>query len=114
MQQVFLSIINNSIDSLENRDKKEIIIEVKYEGELVNTNIRDTGEGIPPGNLEKIFDPFFTTNTSTGSTGLGLSICKNIIEDHSGKISCESEVGVGTTMFFSLPLEKRKNNRNKE
>ena len=114
MQQVFLSIINNSIDSLENRDKKEIVIEVKYEGELVNTIIRDTGSGITPDNLEKIFDPFFTTNTSKGSTGLGLSICKNIIEDHSGKISCESEVGVGTTMLFSLPLEKRKNNRNQE
>lgn len=114
MQQVFLSIINNSIDSLENRDKKEIIIEVKYEGEFVNTIIRDTGSGIPPDNLEKIFDPFFTTNTSNGSTGLGLSICKNIIDDHSGKISCESELGVGTTMFFSLPLEKRKNNRNQE
>ncbi len=114
MQQVFLSIINNSIDSLENRDKKEIIIEVKYEGELVNTIIRDSGEGIPPNYLQKIFDPFFTTNSSKGSAGLGLSICKSIIEDHSGKISCESEVGVGTTMFFSLPLEKRKNNRNKE
>ncbi len=114
MQQVFLSIINNSIDSLENRDKKEIIIEVKYEGEFVNTIIRDTGSGIPPDNLEKIFDPFFTTNTSNGSTGLGLSICKNIIDDHSGKISCESELGVGTTLFFSLPLEKRKNNRNQE
>ena len=114
MQQVFLSIINNSIDSLENRDKKEITIEVKYEGELVNTIIRDSGEGIPPNYLQKIFDPFFTTNTSKGSTGLGLSICKNIIEDHSGKISCESEVGVGTTIFFSLPLEKRKYNRNQE
>jgi len=114
MQQVFLSIINNSIDSLENRKKKEIVIEVKYEGELVNTIIRDTGSGITPDNLEKIFDPFFTTNISKGSTGLGLSICKNIIEDHSGKISCESEVGVGTTMLFSLPLEKRKNNRNQE
>ena len=114
MQQVFLSIINNSIDSLENRDKKEIVIEVKYEGDFVNTIIRDTGSGIPPDNLEKIFDPFFTTNTSNGSTGLGLSICKNIIDDHSGKISCESELGVGTTMFFSLPLEKRKNNRNQE
>ncbi len=114
MQQVFLSIINNSIDSLENRGKKEIVIEVKYEGDFVNTIIRDTGIGIPPDNLEKIFDPFFTTNTSNGSTGLGLSICKNIIEDHSGKISCESEVGVGTTIFFSLPLEKRKYNRNQE
>ena len=109
IQQVFLSILNNSIDALKNSEIKEIVLEVKIEGEFVNTMISDTGCGISSDNLEKIFDPFFTTKSSEGSSGLGLSICKNIIQDHSGKISCVSKAEVGTTIFLSLPLEKRKN-----
>ncbi|MGI9533386.1 MAG: sensor histidine kinase [Thermodesulfobacteriota bacterium] len=108
MQQVFLNIINNSIDSLEKSEKKEIVIEVISDGELVNVKIKDSGEGISPIHLQEIFDPFFTTKPIGKCAGLGLSISKNIIEDHLGKISCESEVGVGTTIKFSLPLEKRK------
>lgn len=111
MQQVFLNILNNSIDSLEKREIKEITIEVIHHGELVSVMIKDTGEGIPAVRLENIFDPFFTTKPVGKGTGLGLSICKNIIEDHSGTISCESEVGVGTTVKFSVPLEKRKQNQ---
>ncbi len=111
MQQVFLSILNNSIDSLKDSKIKEIYIEVTFESDSVSTVIRDTGCGISPDNMDKIFDPFFTTNTSKGSAGLGLSICKNIIDDHVGTISCKSELGIGTTMFFSLPLEKRTSNR---
>ena len=111
MQQVFLNIINNSIDSLENRELKEITIEVVHDGEFVSVMIKDTGEGIPAVQLENIFDPFFTTKPVGKGTGLGLSICKNIIEDHSGEISCESEVGVGTTVKFSVPLEKRRQNQ---
>ena len=65
--------------------------------------ISDTGKGIPPENLSKLFDPFFTTKPVGQGTGLGLSISHGIIEDHSGAINVESEVGKGTCFNILLP-----------
>ena len=63
--------------------------------------IEDTGIGIKQENLRKIFSPFFTTKEK--GSGLGLSIVKNIIEGHRGKVWIESEAGVGTKVFVTLP-----------
>jgi len=63
--------------------------------ELLELQIRDTGVGIPPENLNRIFDPFFTTNKN--GTGLGLSVVHQIVEQHSGSIRVSSEVNQGTT-----------------
>ena len=63
--------------------------------------IRDTGTGISDVNLGKLFNPFFTTKEE--GLGLGLFICKNIIEDHNGTLSVESELGVGTAFTIWLP-----------
>ncbi|MFC7515420.1 ATP-binding protein [Herbaspirillum sp. GCM10030257] len=66
--------------------------------------VSDTGEGIPAQNLEKIFDRFWQAElTRRLGTGLGLSIAKAIIEQHNGRIWAESEVGVGTRFYFTLP-----------
>jgi signal transduction histidine kinase len=67
--------------------------------------IADTGKGIPSVHFPKVFEPYFTTKTT--GTGLGLPICKKIIEDHGGEISVMSEVGAGTTFSLSLPLKER-------
>lgn len=63
----------------------------------------DNGSGVPAENLEKIFEPFFTTKEK--GTGLGLAITKQIVEQHHGRISIESEAGVGTTVTVQLPLQ---------
>ena len=76
--------------------------------QMVEVRIRDTGEGIPPERLRLILEPFFSTKgsdgTSTGGTGLGLSVCRQIIEQHQGRIRVESLVGRGSTFTVKLPI----------
>ncbi len=66
--------------------------------------IEDTGVGIPPENIDKVFDPFFTTKEPGKGTGLGLSVSYNIIKEHGGDISVESEVNRGTKFIITFPL----------
>jgi signal transduction histidine kinase len=108
IQQVFLNLITNALDVLEKAEKKEIHIQVRPEGEFVRTTIADTGCGITPENLKKIFDPFFTTRPPGQSTGLGLSICQSIVEEHGGKIICESEPGRGAKFEVLLPIKRER------
>ncbi|NNG27619.1 MAG: ATP-binding protein, partial [Ignavibacteriaceae bacterium] len=68
----------------------------------INLNIKDEGPGIPEEIQNKIFDPFFTEGNKTGE-GLGLSLVKNIMDAHEGKISFESSAD-GTTFIISLPV----------
>ncbi|HEY5594888.1 MAG TPA: PAS domain S-box protein [Nitrospiria bacterium] len=73
--------------------------------------VTDTGHGIESDNLSKIFLPFFTTKSKKGM-GLGLSICKSIMEAHGGKILAESTPGRGTTFYLHIPVDRRRNRRN--
>jgi two-component system NtrC family sensor kinase len=73
--------------------------------EMIHVSISDTGPGIPHDILDKIFDPFFTTKPVGEGTGLGLAICHKIVEEHSGNIYVESEVGRGTTFTISFPVK---------
>ncbi len=73
------------------------------EGDTIIVQIADSGMGIPPENLSKIFEPFFTTKIAGEGSGLGLHICKQIIDNHNGKITVES--GNGKTEFnVVLPI----------
>jgi PAS domain S-box-containing protein len=67
-------------------------------------NVRDTGEGIDPGNLERIFEPYFTTKEQTGGTGLGLSVVHGIVTAIGGTISVQSRSGHGTLFTIHLPI----------
>jgi chemotaxis family two-component system sensor kinase Cph1 len=67
--------------------------------------VRDNGPGIDPADLERIFDPFERIQGSGAGTGLGLAICRVIAERQGGKIWAESQVGEGTTFFFTLPAD---------
>ena len=69
----------------------------------IRLSVSDTGAGVPPELLGKVFDPFFTTKPVGEGTGLGLTICHRIVEQHSGAIDVESEVGKGTTFVITLP-----------
>jgi signal transduction histidine kinase len=108
IQQVFLNVMTNALQALEDREKKEINVDIRPAGEFIQVTFVDSGCGIPRDKLSKIFDPFFTTKPVGQGTGLGLSLCLNIIEDHGGTITCESEVGVGTRFSILLPIERRK------
>jgi signal transduction histidine kinase len=69
----------------------------------VRVEIRDNGSGIDTQHLNHIFDPFFTTKEAGLGTGLGLSIAYGIVKNHGGNIQVESEVGKGSSFFFTFP-----------
>jgi two-component system NtrC family sensor kinase len=69
----------------------------------IRLSVRDTGAGVPADQIDKIFDPFFTTKPVGEGTGLGLTICHRIVEEHGGTIDVESEVGKGTAFIITLP-----------
>jgi signal transduction histidine kinase/CheY-like chemotaxis protein/putative methionine-R-sulfoxide reductase with GAF domain len=104
MYQVFVNIILNAVDSMEEGGilglKCETVTD--SEGDWIRLHFSDTGCGIPEENLNRIFDRYFTTK-QTG-TGLGLAIVERIISVHNGKIDVNSEIGKGTTIIIDLML----------
>jgi PAS domain S-box-containing protein len=99
LRQAFLNVLRNSCESM--RSGGQLRVETSSCDGIVRLTIADTGVGIEKKNLERIFDPFFSTKE--GGTGLGLALTHQIIEEHGGTITCESEVGRGTTFTISLP-----------
>ncbi len=107
--QVFLNLIINAAHAIPEGhvEENEIRIAARPETpERILVEIRDTGCGIPPENLDKIFDPFFTTKPVGEGTGLGLSLVHSIITALGGTITVESQVNRGTTFRLSLPTAR--------
>jgi signal transduction histidine kinase len=84
--------------------ESNILQQVFHQQKMVSIAVKDTGCGIPKENIHKLFNPFFTTKTT--GTGLGLSICHKVIESHGGFMRVDSQVGVGSSFIFYLPLER--------
>ena len=117
INQVFMNILSNAIDALEdarskqtNQQMPEIASQVRIctevVGKFVEIKIADNGPGITEEVKERIFDTFFTTKPIGKGTGMGLSISYQIIvERHKGELSCNSELGKGTEFTIRLPLQ---------
>ncbi len=105
ISQVFLNLIVNAIDAMPGGGVLTIKTErTDLDGDpAVVVQISDTGQGISPENLTHIFDAFFTTKTDKSGTGLGLSVSKQIVENHHGQILVDSVAGKGTTFSIFLP-----------
>jgi PAS domain S-box-containing protein len=103
LQQVAMNLIINGIEAMKDVDGiREIIIKSqRAENEQILVSVSDTGIGFPPQLAEKIFDPFFTTKPQ--GTGMGLRICRSIIESHGGRLWAVGNPGRGATFHFSLP-----------
>ena len=99
MKQVFLNILLNAIDSIENNGKIEI--ETRTNNNELEIAVTDTGKGIEKEDLKRIFDPFFSKKD--GGTGLGLSVVHGIIEKHGGRINVKSAPGSETCFLIILP-----------
>ncbi len=104
LKQVFLNVINNACEALEESEQRKITIRISKIDAYINVEIRDTGSGIPKENMGKLFTPFFTTKKMGKGTGLGLAISYGIVKMHKGDIRAESETGKGTAFNIKLPL----------
>jgi nitrogen fixation/metabolism regulation signal transduction histidine kinase len=96
------NLLQNSIQAFDSKKDGVIKISIEVEDDFCKISIKDNGKGIPADRQNKVFVPYFTTK-STG-TGIGLSITKQIIENHNGKIYFESQENKGTIFFVELPL----------
>ena len=107
LTQVITNIVSNAAKF--SPTGSEIVISVSRRDEFGRVEITDHGPGIPEIFRARLFDRFSQADSSTtrktGGTGLGLNICKSIVEAHNGKIDYTSTVGVGTTFFFEIPMD---------
>ena len=101
MRQVMVNLITNAVQAMP--EGGELTISALQKKKALEIMITDTGSGIPKEVIGKIFDPLFTTKAK--GIGLGLAVCKSIIDNHQGSISASSQVGKGTTFTIKLPLD---------
>ncbi len=108
IQQLLLNLLINARQAMPRGGR--IVLRLGYdpESQMVELVVRDYGCGIPPEILPRIFEPFFTTKDGSdgsgkGGTGLGLALCREIVENHGGRIRVESTVGVGTAFIIRFP-----------
>jgi signal transduction histidine kinase len=90
------------MSSVDHRSKQLIITTAKVEPDNVSVAVQDTGPGVDPENLERIFEAFYTTKSD--GLGMGLSICRAIIEAHGGKLWATTAAPQGTVLQFTLPV----------
>jgi signal transduction histidine kinase len=105
IQRVFQNIIQNAVEAMPEDGK--LIIRTSKTDDSVEISIEDSGVGIPEENLPRLFTPFFSTKAK--GVGLGLSVCKQLVEGHGGNVTVNSKVGEGTTFKVRLPICLEKN-----
>ena len=112
IQQILLNLLINARQAMPGGGRVMIRLAYDAENDMVDLVVRDNGMGIPADKLPKIFEPFYTTKSGPdasgkGGTGLGLSMCREIIEAHHGRIRVDSTVGKGTAFTLKLPTARR-------
>ncbi len=105
LQQVLLNLLRNGMDAMSETppEKRKLLVTTEREGETMTVGVVDHGCGLSPEVQEKLFDAFFTTKTE--GMGMGLNICRSIMESHRGRVWAEPGRDGGTAFFFSLPVE---------
>lgn len=105
LEQVLINIIDNAIKYTP--DGGNVLVSCAKEDDFVKVGITDTGYGIPKEDLERVFERFYRVDsdrsTKTGGRGLGLAISKHIVDAHGGTIWVESQLGKGSTFYFTIP-----------
>ncbi len=108
LSQVFVNLLLNAADAFEGpAPDNRIEIEIAEDGDHVVVAVTDNGRGIAEHDLGRVFEPLFTTKPRGSSTGLGLTICKGIVDELGGAISAASRPGRGTRMEVRLPVARR-------
>ena len=108
IEQILLNLIINARQAMPHGGRLRLEVRENQPTQMVEVLISDTGVGIAPDQLRLIFEPFYSTKepdeNGHGGSGLGLSVCRQIIEQHQGRIRVESIVGKGSTFTVKLPL----------
>jgi signal transduction histidine kinase len=112
IQQVLLNLLINARQAMPNGGRLWIKLLYDAQNDMIDLVVRDNGSGIPADKLPRIFESFYTTKSGPdasgkGGTGLGLSMCREIIESHHGRIRVDSTVGKGTAFTLKLPTVNR-------
>jgi two-component system sensor kinase FixL len=103
IQQVIVNLMRNAIEAMETSERRELTIASEMEeGTRIWVSIVDTGPGIAPEIADRLFQPFVSTKPQ--GMGVGLSICRSIIEGHGGRLAMEANPAGGTIFRFSLPV----------
>jgi signal transduction histidine kinase/CheY-like chemotaxis protein len=108
IQQVLINLLNNAEQAMSGAGRGGTIrIATRRNGERIEARVSDTGPGIPFEVQSRVFEPFFTTKKEGEGTGLGLSMCYGIIQEHGGQIRVESRPGEGATFILDLPIVEK-------
>jgi signal transduction histidine kinase len=105
LQQVLLNLILNAAEAMGSVEEgaRELLISTEQDQTGALVAVRDSGRGIDPEHLDRVFDAFYTTKS--GGTGMGLSICRSIINAHGGKLWAEANEPCGAVFQFTLPAD---------
>ena len=106
LQQVFLNLIMNAVEAMstvETRERSLLVKSELHEAYDVLITVEDSGSGIDPNDMDRIFDAFFTTKSH--GMGLGLSICRSIIESHGGRLWASTRIPHGAVFYVQLPSD---------
>jgi signal transduction histidine kinase len=108
IQQVLLNLLINARQAMPDGGTVRLRLGLDAAGRRAELSVTDTGVGIAPGDLRRIFEPFYSTKTGPdaagqGGTGLGLAVCRDIVEAHHGRLRAESRLGQGSTFTLILP-----------
>ncbi|MEJ5365648.1 MAG: ATP-binding protein [Desulfosoma sp.] len=111
LEQVVINLVVNARDAIGEGGGGRIRVSTRRDThpdgmDIVVLKVSDTGQGIPEPIRDRIFDPFFTTKEPGKGTGLGLSTVYSIVQRHGGTITCESELGRGTTFTLTFPVKR--------
>jgi PAS domain S-box-containing protein len=103
LQQVLLNLIINAIEAMRDvgEEERELLISTRNEPDGVSVEVRDSGPGFAPETLDRVFEAFYTTKP--GGLGMGLSICRSIIEAHGGRLWASANLPRGASFQFALP-----------
>jgi signal transduction histidine kinase len=113
LQQVILNLVMNAIEAMHSATPRVLTVTSELSGpDAVHVSVGDTGTGIDPSSLHRIFQPMFTTK-ATGM-GMGLVICRSIIESHHGRIWVAAGVERGSIFEFTIPIGNKNNTKQEE
>ena len=111
LEQVFINLVINAAQSMDGKGELKLRTGRALDTNHIDIECSDTGCGIDEEHLGRIFEPFFTTKEKGKGSGLGLSLCHGILEQHGGTITVDSERGQGSTFIVSLPLAEENADR---